>query len=209
MCAGNLPSFCGTGVFAPAAPVAPVAPVVGVVAASETGATVEDVVTPWADETTGSATAAPTDNPATTSEVRSLPFTPLILPCEGATEIPCRLRDKPRAQRLHRNRKQERGHDDEPGGVNEDLHAVGTGRHAARDLDQVVERRYPRHDLYPPGELVEREEDPREQEHRGDPEREEVAVEVDLRDQRRERVADHREAEPTHEHERRNQDRPR
>src|SRR5215211_254568 len=83
MCAGNLPVFCGTGAFAPAGPVAPVAPVVGVVTGSGAGATVEGEVTPWANATAGSATAAPSDNPVATSEMRSLPFTPLILPCEG------------------------------------------------------------------------------------------------------------------------------
>src|SRR3954447_10664927 len=50
---GALRPFWGMGVLVPAAPVAQVAPVAGVVAGSGAGATVEGVVTSWADATAG------------------------------------------------------------------------------------------------------------------------------------------------------------
>src|SRR5437763_2874216 len=117
--------------------------------------------------------------------------------------------DQPPPHRAHGDGVKAGGQDDQPGRVADDGPEVRPEHQRPRDLHEVVERREPRHGRYPAGQLVERIEDPAEQEQRRDEQREVEREEVDPRREGREGHAEHRETRAAERKEDRHGDRPR
>ena len=105
-----------------------------------------------------------------------------------------RLRDEAAPHRPHRDEEQRGRQHQQPGAVPEHRAEVRIEDQRAGHVDQVVERREPRHRADPAGQLVERIEDSAEEEQRRDEEREVVRVEVHARIERGEADSEHPEA---------------